>query len=57
MDQLIDEKWDQRHWEVALRSDKPVETYTAIKSDIKSQKDSVSVDDLSKEQRDWLRST
>lgn len=57
MDQLIEEKWDQRHWDVALRSEKPVETYTTIKSDIKSKKESVPVDELSKEERDWLRST
>ena len=48
-------KWDERHWQFALKSDKPVQTYQEIKSDIASQKNSIDVSQLSKEEQDWLR--
>jgi len=56
MEQYIEDKWDQRHWELALITPKPVENYLKSVEDRKLAKDSVSIDDLPQDQQDWLRS-
>lgn len=57
IDVIVDEKWDQRHWDVALKSDKPVDVYSDIKANLRAEKEATNVDDLPPEQRDWYRST
>lgn len=57
MEQIIEEKWDARNWELALTTDKPVEIYMKSVDDRKAASEAVSIDDLSKEQRDWYRAT
>jgi hypothetical protein len=55
MDTIIEDKWDERHWNLALKTTKPAETYQEIKDSISSG-DSTEISDLSKEEQDWLRS-
>lgn len=59
IDELIDRKWDERHWDISMLSkDKaPTEVYAQIKADLKSAKETTPIDDLPPEQRDWYRST
>jgi len=56
MEQLIDDRWDERNWQLALTTDKPVELYLKSVKERKEAKSSVNIDELSKEQQDWLRS-
>lgn len=57
MEMIINEIWDERHWQSALKTDKPGETYAKIKSDQRALDNEVPVDDLSPEQQAWLRSS
>lgn len=56
MEQYIEDKWDDRHWELALTTEKPVENYLKSVEERRLAKSSVSIDDMPKEQQDWLRS-
>lgn len=53
----IEDLWDERHWSVAVKGDKPVEIYSSIKSEIADQKNSKNIDELPPAERDWYRST
>lgn len=55
MEQLLEEKWDQRNWELSLKADNPVETYMKSVEERRLSKDAVSIDDLSKEEQAWYR--
>lgn len=57
MDLIIEDKWDSRHWEIAMKSGKPVETYQEMRAELASRVDSVEISELPKEEQDWLRST
>jgi hypothetical protein len=56
MEQYIDDKWDQRNWELALATDKPVENYHKSVEERNQAMNAVNIDELTKEQQDWLRS-
>lgn len=57
LDIWIEKKWDQRRWDIALRTDKPVETYQEMVRQAREDKDSVAIDDLSEQERNWLRNS
>lgn len=57
METVIKDRWDERHWQLALKAEKPIEVYTQIRADMQSAQDATAVDDLPPEHRDWLRST
>jgi hypothetical protein len=57
MEQLIEEKWDERNWQLALQTEKPVENYLKTVEQRNMAKGGSSIDDLTKEQQDWYRST
>jgi hypothetical protein len=56
LDTWIEAKWDVRRWDIALRTEKPVETYQQMIEASRSADDH-SIDDLSQEERDWLRNS
>lgn len=57
MDQLIEDRWDDRHWDVAMKSDKPLTTYSELKDSIKLSKNEIPLDERPKAEQDWYRST
>lgn len=57
LDVWIENKWDNRRWELALKSDKPIENYQEMVRTARDEKNSVSIDDLSEEEKNWLRNT
>jgi hypothetical protein len=57
LDVWIDTKWDQRRWELALLSDKPVETYQQMAQQAKDDKNTPVIDELSEAEKAWLRNT
>jgi len=57
LEQYIEDKWDERSWQLALSSEKPVEAYLKSVEERRLAKSAVSIDDMPKEQQDWLRST
>jgi len=55
MEQYIEDKWDERNWQLSLTTDKPVANYFKSVEERRSAKDQTSIDDLPKEQQDWYR--
>lgn len=57
MEQLDRAKWEQRRWELALKSDKPVEAFAEQERHAKAGESGESVDDLPPEEQGWYRAT
>jgi hypothetical protein len=49
--------WDRRSWDLALKSDNPVENYEEARKRRKELEQTPTVDELPQERRDWLRAT
>lgn len=53
--EIDDSLWDQRQWELAQKATNPVEAYQEF---VKAKADPpTKIDELPKEQQDWLRAT
>lgn len=57
MKQIIKEQWDDRSWDLALKTNDPVDTYDEQVKRQQSIEDADKVEDLPQAQQDWLRAT
>lgn len=57
MEELIDELWDSRNWQLALATTNPVENYNKAKEESRQAEKGTPIDELTKTEKDWLRST
>jgi hypothetical protein len=57
LDVWIENKWDQRRWDLALTTEKPVDTYKQMVEESRSVENSPSIDSLPQAEKDWLRNT
>lgn len=55
MEQYIDDFWDERNWQLALKMDNPVEAYQKSVAERRSIAQAAQVDELPPEQQSWLR--
>jgi hypothetical protein len=53
----IEAKWDVRRWELALRTDKPVEVYQEMLADKRADENAPKISELSQQEQDWLRNS
>ena len=53
----IEDLWDERHFQLAMKSDKPMEAYSEIRSNVRSLKDTPTIDELPPEEQAWFRSS
>ena len=58
MEEWIDQTWDARYWDIALKSEGPtISAYNEIKSQVDTAAHAVPIDELTPEDRAWMRST
>jgi hypothetical protein len=57
MDEWLDQLWDTRYWEIALKSDHSIDAYRELKSSIVEATESARIDELPQQEQDWMRAT
>lgn len=57
LDRWIEMKWDTRRWDLAMKTDKPVETYQTMIAELKSAESGPKINELSQAEQDWLRNS
>lgn len=55
LDEVQDSLWDDRRWILAMQAKNPVDAYNKMIAEKLMQQDSVNIDDLTPQERAWLR--